>query len=143
MTYIPMKGGVPAMQAVLGKMVKAGFNNLSDAYRNIDRLKILAVADSKRNMEFMPEVPTFQELGFQIDDTSVNRRGIFLPKGVPAPIIERCAEGFQKMFKKPEVQQKMKDAGVPMEVLSRDEILAQFKKNDELLKEALKPFIKK
>ncbi|HKI49279.1 MAG TPA: tripartite tricarboxylate transporter substrate binding protein, partial [Desulfobacteria bacterium] len=30
MTYIPEKGGVPAMQSVIAGKVKAGFNNLSD-----------------------------------------------------------------------------------------------------------------
>ena len=37
LTYIPEKGGVPAMQSVVAAKVKAGFNNLSDAFRNQDR----------------------------------------------------------------------------------------------------------
>jgi len=43
MTYIPEKGGVPAMQSVIAGKVKAGFNNLSDAFRNKDRLKIFNI----------------------------------------------------------------------------------------------------
>ncbi len=143
MTYIPMKGGVPALQAVMANTVLAGFNNLSDAYRAKNNLKILAVADLKRTKEFIPEVKTFKELGFDVDDASVNRRGIFLPKGTPPEIIEKCAMIFPKMFKDPAVQEKMKNAGIPVEILTRDEILAQFKEKEVFLKEALKSFIKK
>lgn len=143
MTYIPMKGGVPALQAVMANTVRAGFNNLSDAYRSRDKLKILAVADLERVTDFIPEVNTLKELGYDVDDTSVNRRGIFLPKGAPEHIIEKSAAIFPKMFTDPEVQQKMKDAGIPVDIRTRDEILMQFRKNETLLKEALKPFIKK
>ncbi|MGD8883518.1 MAG: tripartite tricarboxylate transporter substrate binding protein, partial [Desulfobacterales bacterium] len=57
LTYIPEKGGVPAMQSVVAGKVKAGFNNLSDAFRNRDRIKILAIADLERH-EFLPDVKT-------------------------------------------------------------------------------------
>ena len=80
LTYIPEKGGVPAMQSVMAGKVKAGFNNLSDAFRNQDRLKILAVADLERHA-FLPDVPTFKEMGVDVDDSSVNFRGVALPEG--------------------------------------------------------------
>lgn len=143
MTYIPMKGGVPALQAVMADTVVAGFNNLSDAFRAKNNLKILAVADLKRTAEFIPDVSTFKELGFDVDDASVNRRGIFVPKGTSPEIIEKLATLFPKMFKDPTVQDKMKKAGIPVEILTRDEILKQFKEKEAFLKEALKPFLKK
>lgn len=143
MTYIPMKGGVPALQAVMAKTVVAGFNNLSDAYRSKENLKILAVADLKRTTEFIPTVQTFKELGFDVDDASVNRRGIFLPVGTPPDIIAKCSKLFPEMFKDQAVQKKMAGAGIPVEILSRDEILQQFKAKEAFLKETLKPFIKK
>ena len=55
LTYVPAKGGVAALQMVMGGQVMAGFNNLSDAFRGQDRFKILAVADNERNKEFLPE----------------------------------------------------------------------------------------
>jgi tripartite-type tricarboxylate transporter receptor subunit TctC len=46
LNFIPaQRGGVEAMQLVMGGQVQAGFNNLADAFRNQDRLRILAVAD--------------------------------------------------------------------------------------------------
>jgi tripartite-type tricarboxylate transporter receptor subunit TctC len=97
MTYIPEKGGVPAMQSVIAGKVKAGFNNLSDAYRNQDRLKILGIADLERN-DFLPDVKTFKEMGIDIDDSSVNFRGVAFPEGVSEDIINKCADVFPKMF---------------------------------------------
>ena len=83
LTYVPAKGGVAALQMVMGGQVMAGFNNLSDAFRSQDRFKILAVADNERNKEFLPKVPTFKESGIDVDDSSVNFRGIMVPKGTP------------------------------------------------------------
>ena len=59
--------------------MRAGFNNLADVYRSQDRLTILAIADVKRH-EYLPDVPTLQELGYNVDDASVNFRGYALPR---------------------------------------------------------------
>ena len=142
MTYIPEKGGVPAMQSVIAGKVKAGFNNLSDAFRNQDRLKILAVADLQRN-DFLPDVPTFKELGVDVDDSSVNFRGVALPKGTPQAIIDKCADVFLKMFNDKKVISKMKDSGCPMRVLDRAKVKKMFKERQTYLGELLKELKKK
>ncbi len=137
MTYIPEKGGVPAMQSVIAGKVKAGFNNLSDAYRNKDRIKILAVADLQRH-PFLPNVKTFKEYGINVDDSSVNFRGVAFPKGVPQPIIDKCAEIFPRMFKDKKVIKKMKASGSPMRVMTRPEVIKMFQEREAYLKGLLK-----
>ena len=57
---MPHKGGAPALKSVIGGQVMAGVNNLSDAYRSRDNLRILAIADNQRNKEFLPKVPTLK-----------------------------------------------------------------------------------
>lgn len=136
LTYIPEKGGVPAMQSVIAGKVKAGFNNLSDAYRSKDRLKILAVADLERH-EFLPDVPTFKEKGIDVDNSSVNYRGLAFPVGVPDEIIAKCAEIFPKMFKDKKVVAKMKASGSPMKVMTRDEVKKMWQVREKTLKELL------
>lgn len=136
-TYIPEKGGVGAMQSVVAGKVKAGFNNLSDSYRNKDRIKILAIADLQRN-DFLPDVKTFKESGIDIDDSSVNFRGIALPKGAPADVIAKASEIFPKMFNDPKTLKKMKASGSPVRVLPREEVTEMFKKREAYLKELLK-----
>jgi tripartite-type tricarboxylate transporter receptor subunit TctC len=137
LTYIPEKGGVPAMQSVVAGKVKAGFNNLSDAFRNKDRVKILAVADLERH-EFLPDVPTFKEKGIDVDDSSVNFRGLAFPTGVPDDIIAKSAEICLKMFNNEKVIAKMKASGSPMRVMTRDEVKKMWQARQETLKELLK-----
>jgi len=142
MTYIPEKGGVPAMQSVVAGKVKAGFNNLSDAFRNKDRIKILAIADLQRHA-FLPDVKTFKEMGVDVDDSSVNFRGIAFPEGVPQDIIDKCAEIFPRMFDDKKVIKKMKASGSPRRVITRENVIKMFQEREKYLGELLKELRKK
>jgi len=143
MTYIPEKGGTDALQSVMTGKVAAGFNNLSDAGRAQDRVRILAIADMKRH-EFLPDVPTFQELGYKgVDDASVNFRGYAMPKGVDPAIVEKAAKIVPAMFNDPEVVKRMNDSYSPRMVLSRDEVLKMFKEKQATLEVLLKDLVKK
>ena len=142
MTYIPEKGGTPAMQSVIAGKVKAGFNNLSDAFRSQDRLKILAIADTERH-EFLPDVKTFKEAGIDVDDSSVNFRGVALPEGVPQAVIDKCAEAFPKMFNDGKVKKQMKATGSPSKVMTREQVIKMFKERDKYLRELLSELKKK
>lgn len=142
LTYIPEKGGVPAMQSVVAAKVKAGFNNLSDAFRNQDRIKILAVADLERH-EFLPDVKTFKEMGVDVDDSSVNFRGVAFPKGVPQEIIDRSAVVFPEMFNNKKVLAKMKASGSPVRIIEREKVLKMFQDREKYLEELLKELRKK
>lgn len=142
LTYIPEKGGVPAMQSVIAGKVKAGFNNLSDSFRNQDRIKILAVADLERHA-FLPKVPTFKEKGINVDNSSVNYRGVILPKGVKPEIVKKLAAVFPKMFNDKKVKAKMKASGSPMKVMTRDQVIKMFAEREKYLTGLLKKLKKK
>lgn len=135
--YVPAGGGVKGLQFVLGGQTMAGFNNLSDAFRSQDRLKILAVADLERN-EFLPDVPTFREAGIDVDDSSVNFRGIMARKGTPADRVEYLAEKVEAMFKDGQVAKKMKAGGSPMRILSRAQLQTMWKERQAYLTDLLK-----
>jgi tripartite-type tricarboxylate transporter receptor subunit TctC len=134
LTYVPHKGGTPAMKSVMGGQVKAGFNNLSDAFRNQDRVKILAVADLQRNEKFLPDVPTFKEKGLDIDDSSVNFRGIMAPKGTAPDVLDYLAKRVPSMFEDAKTLKKMDAAGSPVRVISRDKVISMWKEREEYLK---------
>jgi len=138
--YIPYKGGVPALLAVISGEVMAGFNNTSDAYRSRDRIKILAVADLKRN-PFIPDVPTFKELGYDVDDASNNRRGIAAPKGTPPEIIKKLEDAFMKMFTNKKVKKRMKQTGCGMKVLNREQTIKEWQRTEATLKVLLKKLV--
>lgn len=137
LTYIPYQGGTPAMTSVMGGQVMAGFNNLSDAYRSRDEIKILAVADMERNKVFLPDVPTFIESGFNVDDSSVNFRGLIAVDNTPKPVLDYLSERVPRMFNDQEILDKMHAGGAPVRVMERDDVIAMFKKREAYLKELL------
>ena len=136
--YVPHTGGVNALKSVVGGQVMAGFNNLSDSFRSKDTLNIIAVADLQRNKEFLPDVPTFKEQGVDIDDSSVNFRGIMVPKGTSRSAINKLADAVPKMFNFSRSLSKMKSTGSPVRVLDRKEVIAMWKERESYLRELLK-----
>lgn len=139
LAYIPNnKGGAGAMKAVIAGEVMAGVNNLSDAFRarQAGDIRILAVFDTQRNA-FMEDVPTAAEMGLDIDDSSVNYRGIMAPAGTPQDIIDHLAEVFPRMFAHKRVLQKMKATGSPLKVMTRPEVQQMWADRQKTLEELL------
>lgn len=139
MAYIPNNaGGAGAMKAVIAGEVLGGVNNLSDAFRarEAGNVKILGVFDTARN-EFLPDVPTLQEQGFDIDNSSVNYRGIMVPKGTPQAIIDTLAAKVPEMFANSSVASKMKAGGSPMHIMNREEVQAMWAARTTTLNELL------
>lgn len=137
--YIPTKGGgAAAMKAVIAGDVLGGINNLSDAFRarEAGNVKILAVADLQRN-DFLPDVPTLKEAGYDVDNSSVNFRGLMVKKGTPQAVIDKLAEQVPKMFAHARVAKRMKAGGSPMHIMTRDEVKAMWAKREVTLKELL------
>jgi tripartite-type tricarboxylate transporter receptor subunit TctC len=130
--YVPGKGGVGAMKLVKGGQVMAGFNNLSDSARAQSDIKILAVADLERHA-FLPDVPTFKELGIPVDNSSVNFRGLMVPKGTPAAIIDHLAKTVPVMFSDSKTLGKMKQTNSPVRIMNRDEVLVMWKERQTSL----------
>ena len=126
------------MKAVIAGEVLGGVNNLTDSFRAREacNVKILGVFDLERN-SFMEDVPTMAEQGFDIDNASVNFRGVMVPKGTPQPIIDKLAATVPEMFKNGRVAGKMKAGGSPMHVMTRDEVLEMWAAREETLKELL------
>lgn len=139
MAYIPTKGGgAAAMKAVIAGEVMAGVNNLSDAFRaqQAGNVKILGVFDLERN-EFLPDVPTMKEQGLDIDNASVNFRGIMVPKGTSQEVIDKLSATVPEMFANSRVAKKMKAGGSPMHIMTREEVQAMWAARQETLAELL------
>ncbi len=136
MTYVPGAGGVGALKLVKGGQVMAGFNNLSDSARTAGDIKILAVADLERHA-FLPDVPTLQELGIDVDNSSVNFRGLMVPKGTDQAIIDYLAQKVPLMFNENKTLGKMKQTNSPVRIMNRDEVLAMWQERQTALTDLL------
>ena len=139
LAYIPNKsGGSGAMKAVISGEVMGGVNNLSDAFRAqaAGSVKILGVFDVARN-DFLPDVPTMMEQGFDIDNASVNFRGVMVPAGTPQAIIDDLAATVPAMFANSRVAGKMAAGGSPMHIMNRAEVQAMWAARQETLEALL------
>ncbi len=139
LAYIPTKGGgAAAMKAVIAGEVLAGVNNLSDAFRarEAGNVKILGVADLERN-EFIKDVPTLKETGLDVDNSSVNFRGLMVKKGTPQAVIDKLAAQVPLMFAHARVTKRMKAGGSPMKIMTRDEVKAMWAARETTLKDLL------
>jgi len=140
LAYIPTKGGgAAAMKAVIAGDVIAGINNLSDAFRarEAGNVKILAVADLERSEQFLPDVPTLMESGIDVDNSSVNFRGIMAPAGTPPEVVDMLAARVPAMFEHARVKKQMDAGGSPMKIMTRDEVKAMWAERESYLKELL------
>ena len=141
LAYIPTQGGgSAAMTAVMAGTVMAGINNLSDAYRaqKSGDVKVLAVADLERSTEFLPDVPTLMERGIEVDDTSVNFRGLMAPKGTPPEVIAELAKTVPEMFSDPRTAEQLKAGGAGVNVMGPDEVRKMWEASKAELTKVLK-----
>jgi len=135
--YISDKGGAAALELVVNSEVQAGFNNMSDAFRRRSEVRILAIADLDRHA-VLPSVSTFKELGLEIDDSSVNYRGLMVPKGTPQSVIDHLSTVALKMFDDETVVNRMNEGGAPLRVMNRENVLSMWNERQTYLTQLLR-----
>jgi tripartite-type tricarboxylate transporter receptor subunit TctC len=77
------------------------------------------------------------EAGLDVDNSSVNYRGIMAPAGTPPEVIEVLAAKVPEMFKHKRVAQRMKAGGSPMNIMTREEVQKMWAERQEYLSELL------
>ncbi len=96
--HVPYRGGAPAATAVAAGDIPLGLLAISSVVPFIqsDRVRVLAVTTSKRS-SFNPAWKTLLEEGVPDIDAS-NWVGMFAPKTVPKPIIEKLHDEIQRIL---------------------------------------------
>ena len=113
MVHVPYKGGAgPAVTDILGGHVDLMFTTISSAkeYVKGNKVKALAVTTAER-MADLPDIPTMTELGWKNLVTS-SWQGVLVPTGTPRPIVDRLHAAIIKVLAEPEIQARMRNAGV-------------------------------
>lgn len=115
MLHVPYKGTAPALTDLVGGQVNVFFDNLGSSiqYQRTGRLKILAVADSKR-AHSLPDVPTIAEAGVP-GFLSVTWFGVVAPPSTPDAVAREISRAFSDVIKMPDVANKfVEQGGTPM-----------------------------
>ncbi|MBA3477511.1 MAG: tripartite tricarboxylate transporter substrate binding protein [Lautropia sp.] len=121
-TTVHYKGGVPAVQDMLGGVAQVMFANASDvmSFVNAGRLRALAVTSGKRS-EVLPQLPTVAEGGVAGFDVAT-WQAVMAPAGTPAPVIDRLNREIAGIMAMPDVKQKFHSFGTDVSTSSPGEL---------------------
>lgn len=119
--HVPYKGSGPAITDLLGSQVDAMMDQLAASMGHIreGRIRAIALASARRS-PLLPNVPTFDELGVK-GYSADTFTGIFVPAGVPAPIVARLNEALRKAMANEGVRERYRSMGVDVMDMSQAE----------------------
>jgi tripartite-type tricarboxylate transporter receptor subunit TctC len=103
-TWIPYKGGGPALTAVAGGHVDIAATNPGNVkpFVAAGKVRVLAISADKRLADF-PDVPTYKERGWNV--VRYQWRGMMGKAGLPKPVLDRLLAAMQKSQQTPEWKQ--------------------------------------
>jgi tripartite-type tricarboxylate transporter receptor subunit TctC len=93
---VPYTGGGPAIQGAIGGEVQYLLIDYGAAQAMVEegQLRVLGIGSPERN-PLLPDVPTFKELGYDIDLSILY--GMFAPAGTPPEVIQTLNEAINEI----------------------------------------------
>ncbi len=119
--HAPYRGITPAITDVLGGQTQFMMPGLAAALQHIKsgKLRPLAVTGTRRNLA-LPDVPTFEELGYK-GFTAVQWYGIVGPAKMPPAVVARLNDEINKAIATPELRERLSaEALEPMPMTSAE-----------------------
>jgi tripartite-type tricarboxylate transporter receptor subunit TctC len=124
MTHVPYKGRQFAIPDLVGGSIQVMFDNMPSALPMAREGKIRALAQTTaKRSPAAPDVPTMAEFvpGFE----ATTWFALFAPANVPKPVIDKLNAEVVRVFRLPDVQDRLKTLGLDP-VLSTPEELAKY-----------------
>ena len=110
-THIPYRGAAPAMQDLIAGRIDYLCTIASTVIPQLEGRTIKAIAVLSRDRSSsVPALASAHEQGLANFDAST-WLGFFLPKGTPAPIVQKLHDATVAAMNMPAVQQRLKDTG--------------------------------
>ncbi len=122
---INYKGGAEAVQAVMSGEVDISLPTQAAPliYANPDKLSILAIT-SKKRVEFLPDVPTFTELGYPAIDAQT-WFGLFVRSETPPAAIDKLKSALAEVLRSPSMQEQFRKLRISPYEGSLDDVPAR------------------
>jgi tripartite-type tricarboxylate transporter receptor subunit TctC len=135
MTHVPFSGANPSLQAALAGTTDIAAVSIAGLIGHIRAGTLIALAQTgAEHWHDMPDVPTMTEAG--IPNAVVETSQMFLaPTGTPAPIIKRLADETRVILAKPDIKEKMLQAGFMVKFEGPDELHARMVREVPVWKE--------
>jgi len=129
MTHIPYKGRQMAIPDLIGGQIQLMFDNMPSALPMAREGKIRAVAQtSAKRSAAAPDIPTVAESGLPGFEAT-SWFALFAPAGTPREVVARLNAEVLRVFRLPEVQDRLKQLGLDA-VLSSPEELARYQQGE-------------
>lgn len=129
---IPYPGSAGTQLAVLSNTVNAVSVIMGDGTSLLKegKLRLLGVMSANR-LEAYPDVPTYKELGMQLD--WIFWRGLFVHRDTPAPVVEVLRQAVVQIARSPAFQSRMSQSNyIPAAIVDEPE-LAKFLRKEEVI----------
>jgi tripartite-type tricarboxylate transporter receptor subunit TctC len=122
LTHVPYRGTVPGIQDLLGGQLTSFSGPIGDYLPHVKtgRLRVLATSGPKRS-RFLPEVPTYTELGYKALE-QVEWYGFFLPAKAAPELVQRLAGAIRTAMAGPEMADALGQYGLEVAVTSPTEL---------------------
>ena len=129
--HIPFNGAAEAIPEVLGGHADFTITSPGEAISQVQggQMRALAVMSEER-LPSLPDVPTFKELG--IDIVTGTWRGLAVPKGTPADVVEKLRDAFAKAVENPEFVEFMNNAFLNIYYLNAEDFAAYIANDTEV-----------
>ena len=136
LTHVPFKGSAALTTAILGGHINCGLSTSNQIpHLKSGKLRALAV-DTKDRWDFLPDVPTFEELGHHIDMPTF--AGVVGPSGIPKEILSKLRNAFSTAAQDPSFQELIRNLKMAPVFLPGEEfeelVFRAYDKNGEILK---------
>jgi tripartite-type tricarboxylate transporter receptor subunit TctC len=127
-THVPFAGGGPAMQAALAGTTQLTAGALANVHAQLkgDLLRGIAISSAERWHD-LPDIPTMIESGYP-DFVMETTHLLVAPAGTPQPIIARLAKETIAVLRRPEMSDKIRQAGFAPIAGGPDQLAARFAK---------------
>ena len=135
--HVPYSGAGPALTAILGGHVDTLASGPAVVIPHIKsgKLRPLAGWGAKR-VEALPDVPTFKELGYDIE--FYIWAGLFAPRGTPEPVMKSIRGAVREAVNTPEFKSAMEKLQTPVAYLDAPEFRKFWDKDAKMLADAIK-----
>lgn len=133
-TVVPFDGNAEMTTALLGGGVDAVLINASqDVTARIDSGDFVPlIASSEERLEWLPDVPTFTELGFEGLTLSGSTFGLAGPAGLPDDVVTTLEDTLRSCLDRDEVREGIGEEYVPEEFAGGDELLDILERTQEV-----------
>lgn len=111
-THIPYKGGILAMNDLVGGQIQFTIDGGSHVVTQVDagRIRLIAVAGPERLAAY-PNVPTLAESGYPGYEASAWQM-LLVPGGTPKPIVDKIQQEVSKALNAPDVKERLTKLGI-------------------------------